>query len=94
MTETSPEIETVTVDFGEFRESLDFYMRARKATRLVITRDGAQVLVLGPWLPDEERTPAPDWFRRELHVEAPIHPDEPNFDERFWEYVREMRRST
>ena len=87
-------IETVTVTFEEMQHDPEGYMRLRKTNRLVITHAGKEILVLGPWLPGEERTPAPDWLLSELHPRAPIHPGDPNFDQKFWEYVREHTTST
>jgi hypothetical protein len=56
------EIETVTLD--EMRWDADHYLQLRKTKRLVVTHDEEVILVLGPWLPGEERSPAPDWFFR------------------------------
>jgi hypothetical protein len=81
------EIETVTVTFEELRRNVDRYLRLRKTKRLVITRNGEEILVLGPWLPGEERTPAPEWFMTELYM-PPVHPDEPNFTEKLYAYLR------
>jgi hypothetical protein len=84
------EIETVTVDFEEMRRDVDHYLRLRRTKRLVITRSGEEILVLGPWLPGEERTPAPEWFMNDLREPLiPIHPDEPNFYENLYAYLRE-----
>jgi hypothetical protein len=83
------EIETVKVNFDEMRWDVDRYLRMRKTKRLVITRGDEEILVLGPWLPGEERTPAPEWFMSELHAPLiPIHPDEPNFEAKLFEYLR------
>ena len=54
------EIETVTVTFEQLQSDIEGYLQARKTKRLVITRGEEEILVLGPWLPGEERTPAPD----------------------------------
>jgi hypothetical protein len=87
--EPDDEIETVTVSFEEMRKKTDHYLRIRKKKRLVMTRDGAEILVLGPWLPGEERNPAPEWFMNELHAPLiPIHPDDPNSGEKLYEYLR------
>jgi hypothetical protein len=83
------EIETVTVDFEELRHDLDRYLAVRKSRRLVITRDGAEILVLGPWLPGEKRDPAPDGFMDDLRAPLiPIHPDEPNWEEDLIAWLR------
>jgi hypothetical protein len=84
------EIETVTVTYEQMRWDSDHYLKLRKTKRLVVTHDDEVIVVLGPWLPGEERSPAPDWFRRDLHPPPlPIHPDEPNFEEKMYELLRE-----
>lgn len=89
------EIETVTVDFEEMRQDADQFLQIRKSKRLVITHEGEEVLVMGPWLPGEERAPAPDWFRTELYAPLiPIHPDEPNYEEKLLAYLRDGTTST
>ncbi|HEY2052526.1 MAG TPA: hypothetical protein VGH14_01175 [Solirubrobacterales bacterium] len=89
------EIETVTVTFEEMRRDVDRYLRLRKTKRLVITRSDEEILVLGPWLPGEERTPAPEGFLSELHAPPyPFHPDEPNFADNLYAYLRENGSST
>ena len=82
------EIETVTVDFEEMRQDVDRYLRLRKTKRLVIVRDEEEVLVLGPWLPGEERTPAPEGFMSDLRAPLiPLDPDEANFIENLFDYL-------
>lgn len=76
MTEIQPEIETVTVTFERMREDPDFYFRARKKKRVVITHRGEEVLVLGPWLHGEQRNPAPSWFFDKLHTAPSHYPDD------------------
>jgi hypothetical protein len=49
------EIETVTVTFEDLKANLDPYMQVKETKRLVVTRDGEQVAVLGLRLPSEER---------------------------------------
>jgi hypothetical protein len=89
------EIETVTVDFEEMRRDVTGYMQMRKAKRLVITRDGEEILVLGPWLPGEERSPAPEGFMSDLHAPPyPFHPDEANFADNLYAWMRENESST
>jgi hypothetical protein len=89
------EIETVTVDFEEMRKDVAGYLRLRKTKRLVITREGEEVLVLGPWLPDEKRSPAPEGFMRDLHAPPyPFHPDEANFADNLYAWIRENESST
>jgi hypothetical protein len=90
MTEHIYKIETVTVSFDEMRWDADHYLKLRKTKRLVITHGGEEILVLGPWLPGEERGPAPDWFFRDLHPPPlPVHPDDANFEEKMYEFLRE-----
>jgi hypothetical protein len=89
------EIETVTVTFEELQKDVKGYLQARKTRRLEITLDGEVIVVLGPWLPGEVRSPAPDWFRSELHPPLwPIHPEDPDFDAKSWEFLREHKTST
>lgn len=89
------EIETMTVTFEEVRADVKGYLELRKTKRLVITLDGEEILVLGPWLPGEERSPAPDWFRTQLYPPPwPIHPEDPDFDAKSWEFLREHKTST
>jgi hypothetical protein len=93
LSQMTTEIETVT--FEEMRWDVDRYLRLRKTKRLVITRDDEEILVLGPWLPGEERSPAPDWFMGELRAPLiPIDPDGPNFEEKLFEYLRGVDPST
>jgi len=88
------EIETVTVTFDQMRWDANRYLRLRKTKRLEIIRDGEVILVLGPWLPGEERTPAPEGFMSELHAPPyPFHPDEANFAENLSAYLRENESS-
>jgi hypothetical protein len=88
------EIETVTVDFEDMRRDVDRYLGLRKTKRLVITRDEEEILVLGPWLAGEERSPAPDWFLTKLYGPPyPFHPDEPNFADNLYAYLRENESS-
>jgi hypothetical protein len=83
------EIETVTVDFEDLRRNVDHYFLLRKTKRVEIVRDGEQILVLGPWLPGEKRDPAPEGFMRDLREPLiPLHPDEPNFYENLYAYLR------
>jgi hypothetical protein len=87
------EIETVTVDFEAMRRDVDRYLGLRKTKRLVVERDGEEILVLGPWLPGEERTPAPEGFLEELY-DPPVHPDDPDFTEKLYAFLRENGSST
>ena len=93
MTETGTEVETVTVTFEELKANVDHYLQVRKTKRLVITHGGEEILVLGPWLPGEERTPAPKWFMSELYA-PPIYPDDPEFTEKLCAYLRGEDPST
>jgi hypothetical protein len=87
------EIETVTVDFDQMRWDADRYLRLRKTKRLVITRGGEEILVLGPWLPGEKRTPAPEGFLDELHRPL-MDPDDPELMRQFLAYLRGDAPST
>jgi len=87
------EIETVTVDFDQMRWDADRYLRLRKTKRLVITRGGEKILVLGPWLPGEKRTPAPEGFLDELRQPL-MDPDDPDLMREFLAYLRGDAPST
>jgi hypothetical protein len=81
------EIETVTVTFDQMRLDADRYLRLRKTKRLVITRGGKEILVLGPWLPGEERSPAPEGFMSELRRPL-VDPEDPDLMGKFLAYLR------
>jgi hypothetical protein len=84
------EIETVTVTFEDMRWDAAHYLKLRKTKRLVVTHGGEEILALGPWLPGEERAPAPEWFLKDLHPPSlPFDPEEPNFTEKIYELLRE-----
>jgi hypothetical protein len=84
------EIQTVTVTFEEMRWDAAHYLKLRKTKRLVVTHAGEETLVLGPWLPGEERAPAPEWFLRDLHEPpVPIHPEDANFTEKLYGLLRD-----
>jgi len=87
------EIETVTVTFDQMRWDAERYLRLRKTKRLVITRDGEEILVLGPWLPGEKRTPAPEGFLDELHRPL-MDPDDADLMRKFLDYLRGDAPST
>lgn len=88
------EIETVTVTCAELQRDVEGILRERKTKRLVITHNEEEILVLGPALPGEVRKPAPGWFRGELHPPLwPIHPEDPDFDAKSWQYLREHKTS-
>ncbi len=73
------EIETVTVTFEELKADLDHYMELQQTKRVSVIRDGQEVAVLGPWLPDEERIMTSEWqrFFHDLFPPEPIDPDRP-----------------
>jgi hypothetical protein len=89
------EIETVTVDFEDLRRDTRRILQLRKSKRLVIIHEGKEILVMGPWLSGEKRNPAPDWFWTKLQAPLiPIHPDEPNYEEKLLAYLRDGTTST
>jgi hypothetical protein len=90
------EIETVTVTFEEMKANLERYYRLKETKRLVVTRDGEQIGIFGPWLPGERRRTMSkyplEWF--ELLYEMfpePWDPDDPNSGQRALEEVRGYR---
>ena len=91
MTESEPEIETVTVTFEEMKANRDHYLKVKETKHLVITHEGEQVMALGPWLPGEERVfPAP-WVLKELFPPLPMDPENPYLLTRALEATRGHR---
>lgn len=93
------EIETVTVDFEEFRANVYNYYRLKQTKRLVIVRDGEEIAVLGPWLPGERRRTMSKypllWFEllNEMFPE-PWDPEDPHPGQRALEEIRGYRPFT
>jgi hypothetical protein len=86
------EIETVTVTFEELKANLEHYYRLKEAKRLVVTRDGEELTVVGRWLPGEQQRRPLHWF--ELLYEMfpePWDPDDPRPGERALEETRGYR---
>jgi hypothetical protein len=88
------EIETITVDFEEFKASLSWFMAIKETKRVSVIRDGREVAVLGPWLPGEERVMTKEWqeFFRDLFPPEPV--DHENTLSRALEEVRGYRPFT
>jgi hypothetical protein len=90
------EIETVTVTFEELKANVDRYYRLKETKRLVVTRDGEEIAVLGPWLPGERRRTMSKypihWFEllHEMFPE-PWDPKDPEPSLRSLEEVRGYR---
>jgi hypothetical protein len=87
------EIETVTVDFEEFKANVFDYVRVIETKRVVVMREGEEVAV-GLRLPGEERimTPQRIAFYRNLLPSQPI--DRENTLSRALEESREDRTFT
>jgi hypothetical protein len=68
------EIETVTVDFEEFKASLPSFMAIKAPHRVSVIRGGEEVAVLGPWLPGEDLIMTKEWqeFFRDLFPPDPV----------------------
>jgi hypothetical protein len=77
MTETRPEIETVTVSVQEFLDRVDHYLEITETTRLEVVHEGERVATLGPHLPGEERRLAPKffWFLDQVDPRGPMDPE-------------------
>jgi hypothetical protein len=94
MTET--EVETVTATFDEVKANVDHYYRLKETKRLVVTRDGEMISVVGPWLPGEGRRRMSKyplhWFEllNEMFPE-PWDPDDPCPGQRALEETRGRR---
>jgi hypothetical protein len=91
MTDSEPEIETVTVTFEEFKENREHYVELRATKRLVVLYEGEQIAAFGPWLPGEQRPFPPPWFWDEIYPPQPIDPDDPYVVSKALEAVRGYR---
>lgn len=86
------EIETVTASFDEVKANVERYYWVKEAKRLVVTRDGREIAILGRWLPGERRFGFLHWFEllNEMFPE-PWDPDDPESGPRAVEESRGYR---
>jgi hypothetical protein len=77
MTEITPEIETLTVTFEEFKANFDHYWALRDRYRMVITHKGEVLTVKGIRLPGEHRFMDRNffWFLDHLFPREPMDPE-------------------
>jgi len=93
---TKTEVETVTATFDQVKANVAFYYRLKESKRLVVTRDGEEISVLGRWLPGERRRSMSKyplhWFEllNEMFPE-PWDPEEPDSILRALEETRGYR---
>lgn len=74
MTQMTTEIETVTVTFDDLKANVDLYYRLKATTRVVVTRDGEEMTVIGRWLPGETKRRPFHWLAllNEIFPDLPL----------------------